>query len=100
MGGSGAGSHTSKLATFFVMPLALSIPICNKKSHPTRAVECHKLFIEVTLLHMENLRHSTALVGCDFLLQIGILSAKGITKNVANLEVCSPTPDPSTTLSI
>ena len=48
--GSGAGPHTSKLATFFVMPLALTIPICNKKSHPTWAVECHKLFIEVTLL--------------------------------------------------
>ena len=49
---------------------------------------------------MEILGHSTARVGCDFLLQIGILSAKGITKNVANLEVCDPTPDPSTTLSI
>ena len=49
---------------------------------------------------MEILRHSTARVGCDFLFQIGILSAKGITKNVANLEVCGPTPDPSTTLSI
>ena len=48
--GSEAGPHTSKLATFFVMPLALSIPICNKKSHPTRDKECHKLFIEVTLL--------------------------------------------------
>ena len=49
---------------------------------------------------MEFLRHSTARVGCDFLLQIGILSAKGITKNVANLEVCGPAPDPLTTRSI
>ena len=49
---------------------------------------------------MKSLWHSTARVGCDFLLQIGILSAKGITKNVANLEVRGPTPDPLTTLSV
>ena len=49
---------------------------------------------------MEILRHSTACVGCDFLLQISILSAKGITKNVANLEVCGPAPDPLTTRCI
>ena len=35
--------------------------------------------------------------GATYLFQIGILSAKGITKNVANLEVCGSAPDPLTT---
>ena len=41
---------------------------------------------------MEFLRHSTARVGCDFLLKISVLGAKDITKNVLNLEVCDPPP--------
>ena len=49
---------------------------------------------------MEFLRHSTARVGCDFLLKISVLGAKGITKKVPNLEVCDPTPAHSTTLFI
>ena len=40
---------------------------------------------------MENLSHSTARVGCDFLLQIGILSAK---------DKCDLTPQPPKTLSL
>ena len=47
---TGVGPHTSKGA-FFVMPLALSMPICNKKSHPTRHVECLKLSIVVCVYH-------------------------------------------------
>ena len=43
---TGVGPHTSKGA-FFDMPLALSMPIYNKKSHPTRDVECLKLSIVV-----------------------------------------------------
>ena len=43
---------------------------------------------------MEFLRHSTARVGCYFLLKISVLKAKGISKNVPNLEVCENTPDP------
>ena len=49
---------------------------------------------------MEFLRHSTARVGCDFLLKISVLRAKGISKNVPNLEVCEHTPVPPITRSI
>ena len=82
------------------MPLGLSTPIFNKKSHWTRLVECHKLPIVLSnVTTVESLRHSTARVESDFLLEIGILRAKGITKSVPNLEVvCDPAP--STTLSI
>ena len=49
---------------------------------------------------MEFLRHSTARVGCDFLLKISVLRAKGISKNVPNLEVYDPAPAHFTTLLI
>ena len=44
------------------------------------------------------LRLSTARVECNFLLQIGILRAKGYNKNVPNVQVCNPTPAPPRTL--
>ena len=43
---------------------------------------------------MESFRLSTARVGCDFLLKIGILRSKGYNKNVLNLQVCNPTQPP------
>ena len=49
---------------------------------------------------MEFLWRSTACVGWDFLLKIGVLRAKGITKSIPNLEKCDPNPDPHTTLHI
>ena len=49
---------------------------------------------------MESFRLSTARVGCDFLLQIGILRAKGYNKNVPKVQVCNPTHTPSRTLYI
>ena len=76
------------------MPLALSTPIFNKKYDRTRTVELLKLPIVETLLH------STACVECDFLLKIGVLRAKGITKNAPNFEVCDLTLVRSTTLFI
>ena len=78
------------------MPLvALSMPIFNKKSHPTGAVENRKLSILVTLLcTIKSLLLSTARVESDFLLQISILIPRGIKK------VPSSTPAPPRTLSI
>ena len=49
---------------------------------------------------MEFLRRSTACVGWDFLLKIGVLKAKGITKSFPNFEECDPNPDPHTALHI
>ena len=49
---------------------------------------------------MEFLRRSTACVGWDFLLKIGVLRAKGITKSFPNLEECDPNPDPYTSVHI
>ena len=49
---------------------------------------------------MEFLRRSTACVGLDFLLKIGVLVEKGITKSYPNFEECDPNPDPHTTLHI
>ena len=49
---------------------------------------------------MEFLRRSTACVGWDFLLKIGIRRAKGITKNLPNLEVCELSPATTTTIFI
>ena len=49
---------------------------------------------------MEFLRHSTACVECDFLLKIGELRAKAITKNAPNFELCDLTLVRSTTLFI
>ena len=49
---------------------------------------------------MKSLRLSTARVECDFLLQIGILRAKGYNKNVPKVQVCNPTHTPSRTLYI
>ena len=46
------------------------------------------------------LRRSTACVGWDFLLKIGVRGAKGTTKNFPNLEECDPNPDPHITLHI
>ena len=49
-GGARVGSRTFKLETFFVMPLALSTPIFNQKSHRTIAVEWLKFSVVVALL--------------------------------------------------
>ena len=43
VGGKGANPLTYKMRTIFLMSLALSVPIFNKKSHRTQAVECLKL---------------------------------------------------------
>ena len=51
VGGSRLWSHTSKLGKFFVMPMALSTPIFNKKYDQPRIVELPKLPTVVTLLH-------------------------------------------------
>ena len=42
--------QTCMLESLMLYPLALSMPIFNKKSHPTRAVECFKFSIEIKLL--------------------------------------------------
>ena len=47
MGGPGGGLHTSKLGTFFLMTLTLSMPIDNKKFHWTGAGECHMVFVAI-----------------------------------------------------
>ena len=39
VGRTGADPPTSKKGTFFLMPLVLSVPIFNKKSHQTKAEE-------------------------------------------------------------
>ena len=46
VGGAGVGSRL-----LLLMPFALCMSICNKKSHLTRAVECLKRSIVVKLLH-------------------------------------------------
>ena len=43
MGGAGADPPSSKKRTFFLMPLALSVPIINKIYHRTKAGERLKL---------------------------------------------------------
>ena len=42
----GVGQTISKLGTFFVYTLALSMPIFEKKSHPIRPVEGLKLSLD------------------------------------------------------
>ena len=43
VGGAGADPHMYIMRAFFLMPLALSMPIFNKKSQWTRAVETFKI---------------------------------------------------------
>ena len=43
VGGAGADPPTSKMGTFFLMALALSVTIFNHKYHQTKAVERLKL---------------------------------------------------------
>ena len=43
---AGLGQTISKLGTFFVYTLALSMPIFEKKSHPIRPVEDLKLCLD------------------------------------------------------
>ena len=62
-------------------PLDVSMPIFNKK-----AVERRKLCIS-KVATIQSLRLSQARVGCDFLLKIVILRAKGYNIRVPNLQV-------------
>ena len=45
VGGAGADSPTSKMRTFFLMQLALSVLIFNKKYHRSQAVDFPKLWV-------------------------------------------------------
>ena len=63
-------------------------------------MECLKLPIVVTLLQWNFWDIPQLVSDVIFLLKISVLGAKGITKNIPNLEVCDPTPAHSTTLFI
>ena len=80
------------------MALALRIPIFNKKSHPTQAVERLKNTIVVKLQQWEVCEVPPVHVRSYFLLKIGVLRAKGITKSFPNLEECDPNADLHTAL--
>ena len=82
------------------MALALRIPIFNKKSHPTQAVERLKNSIVVKLLQWEVYEVPQFVSDHFFLLKIGVLRAKGITKSFPNLEECDPNLDPHIALHI
>ena len=64
------------------MSLALSVPILNKKSHRTRAVETFKLWPKFPQLVSDEI----------FLFKIGTLRAKGIRKNALILYVGGSSP--------
>ena len=49
------------------------------------------------VITMGRLCSSTVRVRSYFLLKIGVLRAKGITKSFPNLEECDPNPEPHTT---
>ena len=58
LGWAGQGLDTCKLGTFLLYPLALSMPICNKKLHSTRAVEsCILKAHQIKLCKFELLPH-------------------------------------------
>ena len=66
----GASPPPYKMRKIFLMSLALSVPIFNKKSHWTRAVETFKLWPNFETFH-----RSCPII---FLLKIGTIRAKGI----------------------
>ena len=51
VGGAGVDLPTYEMRTIFLMSLALSVPIFNKKSHWTRAVETFKLWSNFETFH-------------------------------------------------
>ena len=51
VGGAGIDSPSWKTFKFFLMPLALSVPIFNKKSYQTRAMETFKIWPNFECFH-------------------------------------------------
>ena len=93
-----ANPPTSKQRTIFLMPLTLSVPIFNKKSHWTQPEECLKFrnYLPYSPYSIFETYHSSCL-----LLKIGSLRAKGIKKSsFIILKVGGSAPAPPTQLRI
>ena len=89
------GLHTCTLGTFSLYTLALSMPICNKKLHSTRAVESHKNFIVVTLLQWKVSDFLQLVSGVIFCCKSAYLEPRGITKTSSTYKyLCNPTRHP------
>ena len=89
LSGTGMKLHTSKLGTFFVYTLGLSMLIFKKKSSRRFLGKSSKLWV----LHKNEFLCSTQSLELfprnlceDFFLKIGILSPKVYSKNVPNIE--------------
>ena len=70
VGGAWEDPPTSKKGTFFLMTLVLSMPIFNKKSHQTKAVEFlkfwaqHRMMIYLLLVKFETFHRSCPMIFC------------------------------------
>ena len=90
LSGGGMKIHTSKLGTFLVYTLGLSMPIFKKKSPRRFLGNCSKLWVlhkKSFLCNTQSLELFPRNLREDFFLKIGILSPKVYTKNVPNIEV-------------
>ena len=84
------GLHTCTLGTFLLYPMTLSMPICDKKLHSTRAVESHKLFIVVTLLQWKVSDFLQPVSGVIFCCKSAYLEPRGITKTSSTYKYVTP----------
>ena len=84
------GLHTCTLGTFLLYPMTLSMPICDKKLHSTRAVESHKLFIVVTLLQWKVSDFLQPVSGVIFCCKSAYLEPRGITKTFPKYKYVTP----------
>ena len=99
----GIKSHTSKLGTFFVDTLGLSMLIFKKKSSPRFLGKSSELWVlhkNDFLCNTQSLELFPRRFRRDFFLKIGIHRAKVYTKKVPNIEVCDFIPGSSRTSPI
>ena len=97
LSGTGIKLHASKLGTFFVYTLGLSMLIFKKKSLPRFLGKSSELWVlhkNYFLCNTQSLEQFPRNLRRYFFLKIGILSPKVYTKNVPNLEACNFIPVP------
>ena len=85
LSGTGIKLHASKLGTFFVYTLGLSMLIFKKKSSPRFLGESSELWVlhkNYFLCNTQSFELSPRNMSEDFFLKIGILRAKVYTKSV------------------
>ena len=103
LSGTGIKLHASKLGTFFVYTLGLSMLIFKKKSSPRFLGKSSELWVlhkNDFLCNTQSLELFPRRFRRDFFLKIGIHRAKVYTKRVPNIEVCDFIPGSSRTSPI